>query len=324
MNATSISIIPPGTGGVRDYASLVGSSLHSPLMELTPATDTSALSGDFLLLHFSGYGFQKRGVPVWLVRRMRELRTQFGALGVVFHELYASGPPWRSAFWLHGYQKRIAKQLLGLSDFWVSNNEESARWLLGKGLPKAHRVLPVFSNVGEPPPAESERRPELIVFGSVGIRTMVYEWADGEVFRCARRNGLQIHDIGPSMQDGVLQQRLADEGVVARGKLPAEQVSAAMSTARYGAVAYPTHCVCKSGVFAAYAAHGLCPILLSKDYATHDGLEANIHYAAGFDAADASVTDPNAVSREVRRWYEPHSVKAHAAALSALASEVRR
>jgi hypothetical protein len=324
MNATSISLIPPGTGGVRDYASLVGNSLHSPLLELTPATDTSALSGEFLLLHFSGYGFQKRGVPVWLVRRMRSLRTQFGALGVVFHELYASGPPWGSAFWLHGYQKRIAKQLLGLSDFWISNNEESARWLLGKNQLKAHRVLPVFSNVGEPPPEATERRPELVVFGSAGIRAMVYEWADGEVFRCAKRNGLQIHDIGPTMPDGPLAQRLAHEGVVTHGKLPAGQVSLALSSARYGAVAYPTHCVCKSGVFAAYAAHGLCPILLAQDYATHDGLEANVHYAAGFGAADASLIDPDAVSREVRRWYEPHRVEAHATALSTLAKEVRR
>lgn len=325
MHAASISLVPPGTGGVRDYATTVGGPLHMPLLELTPTTDTSTLSGDFLLLHFSGYGFQKRGVPVWLVRKIRSLRTQFKAFGIVFHELFApAGSPLGSAFWLNGYQKRIAKQLLVLSDFWLTNREESGRWLLNQSQAAPHRVLPVFSNVGEPPAVDMGREPRLVVFGSSGVRANVYQWGDGEIFRCAKRKGLEIHDIGPAMPDGVLAQRLAQEGVITHGKLSAEDVSRALSSAAYGALSYPTDYVSKSGVFAAYSAHGICPILLWQDYGAHDGLTANVHYAAGFDALEASGIDSRSVGLAARQWYEPHCVNAHVSALRTMIAEARR
>lgn len=324
MNASSLSLIPPGTGGVRDYASAVGHPLHAPLMELKHDTDTASLSGDFVLLHFSGYGFEKRGVPLWLVRRIRGLRKQFKAVGVVFHELFATGPPWGSAFWLSGMQQRIARELLLLSDFWLTNREDAAHWLLTKSKSTPHRVLPVFSNVGELDVIDTERQPRLVVFGSAGIRAQVYEWGDGEIFRSAKRRGLEIHDIGPAMPEGTLSQRMAHEGVVAHGKLAAEQVSAALSSADYGALAYPPDYVSKSSIFAAYCAHAVCPILLAKDYGQHDGLTANVHYMRGFGALDAAAIDARSVGSEARRWYEPHRVDAHVAALRTLASGVHR
>ncbi|MGJ7508030.1 hypothetical protein [Variovorax sp. GT1P44] len=325
MHAASISIIPPGTGGVRDYATAIGGQLETPLLELTRTTDTSSLSGDFLLLHFSGYGFQKRGVPMWLVRKVRSLRTQFKAVGIVFHELFApAGSPLGSAFWLNRYQKRIARQLLMLSDFWLTNREESGRWLQDQSQAAPYRVLPVFSTVGEPPSINADREPRLVVFGSSAVRANVYNWSDGEIFRCAKRAGLEIHDIGPTMQDTTLAQRLAQEGVVTHGKLSAEDVSHALSTAAYGALSYPPDYVSKSSVFSAYSAHGICPILLWQDYGSHDGLTANVHYAAGFTALDSSIIDARAVGRAARQWYEPHSVSAHVSALRALITEARK
>ncbi|WP_077000911.1 hypothetical protein [Variovorax sp. KK3] len=324
MNASALSLIPPGTGGVRDYASVVGHPLHAPLMELKPDTDTASLSGDFVLLHFSGYGFEKRGVPLWLVRRIRTLRSQFKAVGVVFHELFATGPVWGSAFWLSGVQQRIARELLLLSDFWLTNREDSARWLLSQSKAAPHRVLPVFSNVGELDAIDTARERRLVVFGSSGIRAQVYEWADGEIFRNAKRNGLTIHDIGPAMPEGPLAQHMAHEGVVTHGKLPAEQVSAALASADFGALAYPPDYVSKSGIFAAYCAHAVCPVLLAKDYGRHDGLTANVHYLRGFGALDSDSANARTIGREAHRWYEPHRIDAHVAALRDLASEVRR
>jgi hypothetical protein len=324
MNASSLSLIPPGTGGVRDYASAVGHPLHAPLMELKHDTDTATLSGDFVLLHFSGYGFEKRGIPLWLVRRIRGLRTQFKAVGVVFHELFATGPPWGSAFWLSGVQQRIARELLLACDFWLTNREDAARWLLTQSKSTPHRVLPVFSNVGEPDAVDTERRRRVVVFGSAGIRAQVYEWADGEIFRSAKRHGLEIHDIGPAMPEGLLSQRMVHEGVVTHGKLAAEQVSAALSEAAYGALAYPADYVSKSSIFAAYCAHAVCPILLAKDYGRHDGLTANVHYARGFGALEEATIDARRVGREARKWYEPHRIDAHVAALRELAMNAAR
>jgi hypothetical protein len=324
MDASSLSLVPPGAGGVLDYASMLGASLDAPVRELSAATDTRTWSGDVLLLHFSGYGFHKRGVPTWLAGEIKALRSRFRVFGVVFHELYASGPPWRSAFWLGGIQKRIAREILQQADFWLTNREIAARWLRGQSPPVPHRVLPVFSNVGEPEAIENERESSLVVFGSAGIRTPAYTWGDGEIFRFAKRQGLRIHDIGPPLRDTALSQRLADEGAIVHGRLPAEEVSQVLSSARYGVVSYPSDHVGKSSIFAAYAAHGTCPILLWKNLAAHDEMHPNIEYAAGFEALDrAKPVDPWLIGRAARRWYEPHCMAAHAAALQALRSEVR-
>src|SRR5207253_579189 len=54
---------------------------------------------EHVLLHYVNYGFQKRGIPFRLLSILRALRKQHrGKLVTVFHELYASGSPWTSAF----------------------------------------------------------------------------------------------------------------------------------------------------------------------------------------------------------------------------------
>jgi hypothetical protein len=291
-------------------------------MDLTRTTDSLSWSGDLLLLHFSGYGFQKRGVPLWLVRHMRSLRTRFRAFGVVFHELFASSPPWGSAFWLSASQKRIARELLDLSDFWLTNREESGRWLLARRDTAPHRVLPACSNVGEAAWTGTDKAPHLVVFGGPGVRANVYQWAGGEVFDCARQRGLVIHDIGPPLQDASLAQRLVKEKAVMHGKLSPPEVSRALSSARYGALSYPTDYASKSSVLAAYCAHGTCPILLWNDYRPHDGMVANINYVAGFAALEN--IDANSIGRQAREWYEPHCVEAHVAAVRTMSDEARR
>lgn len=324
MQATSLSVIPPGGGGVRDYASVLGGSLGAPIQELTAQTDTRGWSGDMLLLHFSGYGFQKRGVPTWLLKETKRLRTRFKVFGVVFHELYASGPPWGSAFWLSGIQKRIARDLLDQADFWLTNRELAAQWLRSHNASAPHRVLPVFSNVGEPEVLDNEREASIVVFGSEAIRSQSYVFGDGEIFRFAKRHNLRIHDIGKPMQDATLANSLADAGVVRHGMLPAEQVSQALATARFGALSYPADYAGKSGIFAAYAAHGTCPIMLWPELAAHDGMQPDVHYAAGFGALDGTKNlDPWLIGRAARRWYEPHCAAAHTAALQALCNEAR-
>jgi hypothetical protein len=170
---------------------------------------------------------------------------------------------------------------------------------------------------------DADRKPTIVVFGSSGVRAKVYEWNDGEIFRCAERLGLQIHDIGPKPEDS-LAQRLAKEGAIMHGKLPSSEVSAALSSASYGALAYAADTVSKSSVFAAYCAHAVCPIVLSKEYSVHGGLRPNVHYAGGFDTVGSSFIDPRVVARAARKWYEPHGIEAHVAALRDLSSEVRR
>ncbi len=111
MPRTLVQIVPPGEGGVLDYAECLKAqwmrsgkpsqllALSQPLAKQAslaqrvgnPAT---ALS---VVLHFSGYGYARRGLCGWLLEELNALRAQRQAalhLVVVFHELFASGPPW--------------------------------------------------------------------------------------------------------------------------------------------------------------------------------------------------------------------------------------
>ncbi|MGI4778477.1 MAG: hypothetical protein ACRYGA_10250 [Janthinobacterium lividum] len=323
-------MVSPGPGGVYDFASKLAGPIGAPVVELARTTDTSAWSGDLLLLHFSGYGFHNRGVPVWLNEEMRSLKKRFRVFGVVFHELFAFGPPWRSAFWLSGKQRKIASELASQADFWLTNRDTAAEWLMKHAPSVPHATMPVFSNVGEPASIDADgRNPDrehtMVVFGSNTMRMLVYAWNDGEIFKVARQQGLRIHDIGPTIQDAAIARRMAREGVIVQGRLSAEQVSAAMLRAEYGVLAYSPAYAAKSGIFAAYAAHGVCPVMLCKGGALRDGFQPGVNYFDGFDALGRgkSQFDARSVGRAARQWYEPHSIDAQIATLMKLSTEAR-
>ena len=106
---------------------------------------------DQLLLHYVNYGFQKRGVPFRLLSILRRLRhQQRSRLITIFHELYASGPPWTSAFWLRPFQKHLAKSVGRLSDGCIVSSDNSSHELQ-QLVPSAHvEMHPVPSGLGEP------------------------------------------------------------------------------------------------------------------------------------------------------------------------------
>jgi hypothetical protein len=106
---------------------------------------------EHVILHYVNYGYQARGIPFGLIPIMRDLRQACrGRILTVFHELYASGPPWKSAFWLQPLQKRIARTLAQLSEVCVVSSEAMLRDLgrLASGVRGI--VHPVLSNFGEP------------------------------------------------------------------------------------------------------------------------------------------------------------------------------
>src|SRR4029077_20873061 len=126
-----------------------------------------------VLLHYANYGYQRRGCPAWLVEGMERWR---GRLVTVFHEVYASAPPWRSSFWLRPTQRRLAAALARRSDALATTLDLSARlprpWTGGREI----AVLPVFSTVGEPAavPPFGERARRIVVFGGAGVRGRAY------------------------------------------------------------------------------------------------------------------------------------------------------
>ena len=207
-----VQLVPAGTGGIRDYAEniqrgwaqsgitsrilplaqidVAAAPLWSQLALGAPCADAvEPIVQTVLIVHYSGYGYEPRGLCGWLNRELADARARLGPrlrIVVMFHELYASGPPWRSAFWLSGRQARIAAELAALSEAAITNTQAHARWLERQFEPQRQvDVWPVFSNVGEPgavvPFGARPRR--LVVFGSEPTRQRALQ----QVHRHARQ-----------------------------------------------------------------------------------------------------------------------------------------
>jgi len=321
-NVDVISLIAPGEGGVRDYAATLNGLLHGRLLEATRALPASALAGADVILHYSGYGYARRGAPLWLLRRLREARPHMRAFGVFFHELYADGPPWGSAFWLSPLQRHIAAELATLADFWLTNREGSARWLNTHAPARLHGVLPVFSNLGESSVNHGDRRAAVVVLGGAVLRAETYHAAGDALFDWVRRAGFELHDVGPPLAEPALAARLAEQGVVVHGRLEADEAARLLSASTYGVLAYPVDYAAKSGVFAAYCAHAICPVLLTRRSGVHDGLTLQ-HYLPSVAAMTPDMPAAWRIGQAARAWYAPHAVKHHLASVRELMGAAR-
>lgn len=270
-----------------------------------------------VVLQYAGYGYQERGCPNWLVAGLERWRSEQREPRLVtfFHEVYASGPPWRSSFWLSPAQRRLAARLTRLSDATATSLDlyaaMLARW--GPRIPPA--VLPVTSNVGEPRqvPPLAERPPRMIVFGGAGNRSRIYrEHLPALAAACRALDAGEIVDVGPPVPLPA-----TAEGVpIARlGLLPAAEASAALLSARAGFLAYPAAFLPKSGVFAAFCAHGVAAVCTSAAPPA-SGLRAGENYLSlPLPLPPAGPERLQELADAARGWYAGHCLDRHAAAL---------
>jgi hypothetical protein len=119
--------------------------------EIAALADAQVVPANALILHYVNYGYQKRGLPFSLVAALRRLRRRyFGRVLLIFHELFASGPPWKSEFWLEPLQKKIARDVAQLADTRLVSSE-SMREILNNIAPGLDAIVhPIPSAFGEP------------------------------------------------------------------------------------------------------------------------------------------------------------------------------
>lgn len=299
-------------GGVADFAEVCvrrqEGAVKLPLDERT-AADIS-LSGD-VMLHFSGYGYARRGAPLWLLKKLEADRPGIRRLGVYFHELYAFGPPWGSSFWLSPVQRYVARRLAELSDFWMTSREQSAQWLRKHAGDKPNMVLPVFSTVGEMPDYLPQHRERIVVFGGPVVRAATYRAAGEALLRWAAAQEMDIDDIGPPMDDSLANAVLARAGARVHGHLPPEQAGQLLADASFGLIDYSAEALGKSSIFAAYCAHGVCPVVQGSSTQAEDGLRAGEHFISGLPESAAGEETIVSIGRAAWEWYQPHNIAAH-------------
>jgi len=270
-----------------------------------------------VLLHFSGYGYQKRGAPLWLLKGLRiwRHRTRTVRLLTVFHELYASGRMWQSSFWLSPVQKGIARHILNLSAGAITPTaiyENRLRhWRRGD---VEIKCMPVFSNVGEAEDAipPSARAAIAVVFGLAGIEDRLFGDYRPRLERIVAAVGIKrVIDIGPRFSP--VPSSIGGAPVISMGTLSPVRVSEVLQKVKFGFVAYPLHVIGKSGVFAAYAAHGVVPIVFSDKPGQCDGLQQGRHLLDGLKLERGIGNHLLAsIQSELRVWYASHSLRVQA------------
>jgi hypothetical protein len=91
--------------------------------------------------------------------------------------------------------------------------------------------------------------------------------------------------------------------------MPSDVVGEVLQHAKFGFLAYPVDLLGKSGVFAAYAAHGVVPIVLSEKKGTFEDLEPGRHFLHGLTLEENVGADTLAsIQTELFRWYASHSL----------------
>lgn len=348
--------LPPSIDGVGDYALNLARQLRlafgtetqfivgDPEWSASPSIDgfrighitsrsASALlsslpkgrnDSSVVVLHYVGYGYAKRGCPLWLVDGLE--RWLSGGRGrnliVMFHEVYASGPCWTSSFWLSPTQRNLAARLVRLSSQIITSRAGYAE-ILRRLLPGKYRdipVLPVFSNIGEPdqtPLPLSRRRQRLIVFGNRGHRQLVFKKSLTPLRHTCRALGIEeVFDIGAFVEHDVTQ--VDNIPVIRTGVQPAHRISALLSDAIVGFFDYPTDYLSKSTIFAAYCAHRLLPVGVYRREQTADDLRNNHHFwlADRYDG-EWSLVAGQVVADNAYNWYQDHNLRTQAEVFAA-------
>jgi len=290
-----------------------GSSLAKQLLELCRDSDIAAV-----ILHVSGYGYAKRGAPIWLMDGMRIWRKRHNncrLLGI-FHELFATGDVWSSSFWLSTAQKHVTRGIWKLCDGGLVTTavcfDQLAAWR--PDMERSLRRMPVVSNVGEPSfMAPVEERPlNMAVFGHPGVENSVY--IGPRYKQCASiaetLGILKIIDIGART---ITPPCLGQIPVTPFGQLSPDDVSQRLMSCRFGLLDYNPRYLEKSGVFAAYAAHGVIPVCIGSEGNPPHGLEEGRHFLRWPLKA---LPDLHAMQINLTRWYDGHSLAKHAALIA--------
>jgi hypothetical protein len=343
--------LPGGIDGVGDYALNLAAKLRDdyatetifgvpglygasdargfeafPLEQLTRAN--SARFSD-TILHYVNYGYQKRGVPFGLLSVLAELRRHNrGRLVTVFHELYASGPPWTSAFWLRPLQRRIARSIARLADSCIVSSESMRVQLRQVAGEVAVSIHPVVSNFGEPVlqrPEITNRDPQrwVICGGNALIERSLQSfrailsripasYAPRRLFLIGGRESSAVRALIVDLADIEIDYH-PEIGVSDASQILGRCCFAWMDYFRHQGV--PTEVILKSSAFAAMCAHGVIPIFPER------GLEISVGgerlpgpFFVGEKISELPATDDRAaIAAKFYDWYHNHASSEHLA-----------
>lgn len=320
-------IVPPTTGscGVEDFAKLLAKSWQEQGIASGQVHSLRSGNGGLLavfqgsvhradtqsiVLHYSGYGYARRGAPFWLARASKQFRKRHPDIPwlTMFHEVAASGPIHTSAFWMRPLQLWVAKSLFEISDEVLTNSLANSD-LLREAVPQSAcdiRIVPVFSNFGEPatlvPPRG--RQAQLVIFTSnFGGRNPPADFWQYLAQTITRYQISKLLLIGRPV-NSVPEFPVAIQQL---GFLDTTQISDILRESLFGYAFFAPLVLGKSGIFAAFAAHGVIPLVPVEHPMLPDGLVAGLHYSRCSD--DPGLNDFETIQAGLLEWYRSHNLQ---------------
>jgi hypothetical protein len=268
-----------------------------------------------LLVHLSGYGYSRDGAPAELAEALERVRADGRfRVAVFFHELFATGMPWRSAFWHSRRQQEAVSRIARDCDLLVTNIRRHAEWLEGlpaKRSPMPVQVLPVFSNVGEAATLMpmALRNPALAIFGLAGTRRQAYRQLPALE---KMLNGLgvrEILDIGPEFDTP---REVGGIPVRRKGAMEAADLGKLLSQTRFGFANYSSPYLAKSGVIAGLCAFGTVPLTTKPFEGEVDGLRDGVQLISPRTVEAAARRGLESCSTAAWNWHAGHNLRVHA------------
>ena len=310
MTKNLIFITPDENGGVKDHTTKLANILKDrnkiEIIKIKKGVNNikkkKYVKSDIIILQYSGYGYSNRGAPYWLLKEIIYLKKKVNKIIIIFHELYmVSYYPWRTAFWTQFLQKFIFKKLLKVSDYSFISTKKYFEKL---SIEKKIFYLPSFSNIGEMLKLNHKRENIIVVFGMRETRINTYKEFNNKLFIWAKKNEIKIIDIGPKILNDEIKKKLIVNDVEILGPLLEDQIYKIFKKTKYGLLSYNLDYIDKSGVFNAYAAHGIMPILSDKK---SEGfiIKENYHYLSSLPK---SINKNNSISKNIFNWYQKHNI----------------
>ena len=284
----------------------------APLQLLENCLKLADGRSDAILVHVSGYGYSADGAPALLADALDDVRanSEF-PIAVYFHETFASGPPWRSAFWYSWRQKKAIDRIAAVSDLVMTSNRLYGDMLAARGV-SGVQVLPVLSAAGETcvPVPMDQRVPSMVVFGLPATRQRAYQLLSSIEKNYLINLGItEVLDIGrecgaPSNLSGVLVRRLGEQSVADLGRL--------FSQAMFGFVSHLPSILAKSSIFASYCALGAIPLLSEPFTGEIDGLTDGVQVISPDTVDLVKDSGFGPCSLAAWKWYSEHNLRAYA------------
>jgi hypothetical protein len=231
----------------------------------------------FVILHYSGRGYHRYGIPIWLAKAIKEWKKKRATVSLIvfFHEVPAH-LPLRSIRNHHGVIQKANQYIMGIlcryASCVVTNSPEHAMRL--ESMFGLNNVACISVSSTIPSPIDSvilfeNRIPtDFLIFGLpftqlITLKTFSEElahWASAGILR-------RLHLVGPNDSSSfsneinvLLSSIVSSQEVVRHGLIKASDLSKLLQTIGFCLTPVTEKNYFKSTTFMAYAAHG-CPII---------------------------------------------------------------